>query len=97
MKELEITEGNKLIAKFIPKLIIWSGGDPVAIEDWREPATLKFHSSWDWLVPVIHKCISLDRDSEYGFYDPLYDSLFNLEYIWKACVEFIKWYNEKNS
>ena len=57
MSEQEIIEGNKLIAEFMGYKFI---------EDWHQywrlsdkhlllENELKYHSSWDWLMPVVEK------------------------------------------
>jgi hypothetical protein len=68
---------------------------------------LKYHSSWDWLMPVVEKIEKMD----YGFkmcrkvVEVYVDSTKEVilktkescrfESLFKAVVEFIKWYNEK--
>ena len=61
---------------------------------------MKFHSSWDWLMPVVEKCLTTHevqegKDWDYH-YSQLHDDLWsiNIETTYKAVVEFIKWYNE---
>jgi len=66
------------------------------------PSEMKFHSSWDWLMPVVDKIYS---SNEYVKYKDTMSGIFNEEpvrinskYIsvtHKAVVEFIKWYNEQ--
>jgi len=49
---------------------------------------LKYHTSWDWLMPVVHNIKETDLDFdvlEIGL--PIYD-------VYKAVVEFIKDYNQ---
>lgn len=69
----EIIEGNKLIAEFMGyKLarcnngLAWESPHSRAIDDvfklhgrlWHEMDThYKWHLSWDWLMPVIRRCI----------------------------------------
>lgn len=66
---------------------------------------LPFHSSWDWLMPVVSKCSKTK-----GFYDTKFqtyckgalffedlDLYSPIDDIYKAVVEFIKWYNENNN
>ena len=65
MKEEEIIEGNKLIAEFMEWEIVATAGDntkiyeaaenhPYVAGDWTD-VSLCFHSSWDWLMPVVEK------------------------------------------
>ena len=65
---------NKIIAEFM-------GGEHPLAEVTHE-AHHNYHTSWDWLMPVIKKCKSLDNtfDVEY--------EVVNEDY--HAVVEFIK-------
>ena len=93
-------ENNKLIAEFMGYKLIscnrgkaWDIGKSIPIKDHLFPIQgvlhtgneLKFHTCWDWLMPVINKCKSLDNtfDVEY--------EVVNEDY--HAVVEFIKAYN----
>lgn len=67
MTQEEILEGNKLIAKFMGytwskendnKTYLKSTPDQKNIYSIR-PQLLKYHSSWDWLMPVVEKIESL--------------------------------------
>jgi hypothetical protein len=53
---------------------------------------LLFHTSWDWLMPVVQKCYKID--DEEGF-DNLVDAVSTLDIdgTYNAVVEFIKTYN----
>ena len=66
---------------------------------------LKYHSSWDWLMPVVEKIESLNyefiifrttaninRGESQEF--PYYQGETKKEAAYKAVVEFIKWYNQ---
>ena len=61
---------------------------------------LRFHSSYDWLMPVIDKIRSMNEYS--GFVDHtssivdeggVYINTKFIENTWKDVVEFIKWHN----
>ena len=55
---------------------------------------LKFHKSWDWLVPVLEKIFSLPDYQEYA--DVKYQlSRLDLDATHKAAVKFIEWFNKK--
>lgn len=80
----------------------WGYGCPLDYE-------LKFHSSWDWLMPVVEKIYMLDEVKDVavhydytriwlqkGFIESnsyTYNSF--IEECWLTIVEFIKWYNEQ--
>tara|TARA_R110000782_G_scaffold269105_1_gene366593 strand:- start:107 stop:445 length:339 start_codon:yes stop_codon:yes gene_type:complete len=50
---------------------------------------LMFHTSWDWLMPVIQKCYKVENEE--GF-DSIVDAVSTLDIdgTYKAVVEFIK-------
>jgi len=65
----------------------------------------KYHSSWDWLMPVVDKCTQIgfrnqDFDTEiYQKWEQIFDDqgMFlgnHCDEVWDACVEFIEWYNQ---
>ena len=53
---------------------------------------LKYHTSWDWLMPVTKKCLDayhieqMNDDLNFNFYD----SIGNMDATYKTVVEFIK-------
>lgn len=72
-------ENNKLIAEFM-------GWDNGIIE-------LKFHASWDWLMPVVEK---IEQVHEGVPQELMNVSLFSTIYdVYKAVVKYIEWYNQK--
>jgi hypothetical protein len=81
---------NKLIAEFM-------GVDYVDIDTYLENnKELQYHTSWDWLMPVANEIIK-SRDEQNADWD-LTDLNYalcttNIEYVYKAVVEFIKEYN----
>jgi hypothetical protein len=97
-------ENNKLIAEF------WGmelGDDKTMYYDDAEnlhPPTpineLKFHSSWDWMMPVVRRIVSdieLDLDYENEYREHLMDVVpfARIEDVYEAVVEFIKQYNNQ--
>lgn len=58
---------------------------------------LKFHSSWDWLMPVIRKIRSLDPPHGWGYHNAICAALIetDIDTTYKVVVEFIKWYNNE--
>ena len=60
---------------------------------------LKYHESWDWLMPVVEEC-RLESRCKYDT-DDAWDKIHwaleevNKEEIYKAVVEFIKQYNKE--
>ena len=115
MKENEILEGNKLIAEFMEWRML-NGSCMTPYEDagmlnGGETSIcrfefLKFHSSWDWLMPVVEK-IQIKFDEVIIRYktcviymgskraiEKVEDS--TIKATWLAVVEFIKWYNNES-
>ena len=103
-------ESNKLIAEFMGFTIIQ--GDvyniPVPKNDvgiGYTPNKMQYHTSWDWLMPVVEKIWDI-TGSRTLFYHQIsedetlfvndYQNLSNIEHCYKAAVEFIKWYNNNN-
>ena len=49
------------------------------------PDDMQFHTSWDWLMPVVEKIYSIDADVDFF-------KNISLEDTYKAVIEFIKNY-----
>ena len=76
-----------------------------AADDWARWLRLdemRFHTSWDWLMPVVGKIKNVDAKFrckhigafvswEHRFKESLYIGIDN---TYRDVVEFIKWYNE---
>jgi hypothetical protein len=86
-------KNNKLIAEFMDIEFnkgtfydmgydVFSDGNLYRIHE------LKYHESWDWLMPVVEKIYSLDADIDF------FGSI-NFEATYKEVLEFIKEYNDK--
>ena len=77
---------NKLIAEFMSV-------DCVDVDTYLENnKELQYHTSWDWLMPVIEEIDHLQRERIQGIEDAL--STRCLGDVYNAVVEFIKHYNE---
>ena len=86
---------NKLIAEFM-------GVDYVDIDTYLENnKELQYHTSWDWLMPVIHRMRDhVNVDMGFEEYDDWRENFkqidpynYSLEQCYEAVVEFIKEYN----
>ncbi len=78
---------NKLIAEFM--------GNGKEYEIDINTKTLKsYHTSWDWLMPAVNKCMQTGENTDE--WDALYDALstVNKTNTYKAVIEFIKQYNQ---
>ena len=113
---ITFTNRNKLIAEFMGVKTITIDELKSTLEQNRENGLihtpqahvvddLKYHSSWDWLMPVVDKCTQIgyrdqDFDSEiYGTWEGLFDdeSMFlgnHIEEVHWSVVHFIEWYTE---
>ena len=61
MTREEIDKNNKLIAEFMGGKLKWLNKiDSSYVSGYANIAGLKFHKSWDWLMPVVEKIESLN-------------------------------------
>ena len=87
---------NKLIAEFmgIPS---YKQGRYLMFEyadnNHRTEQDLAYHTSWDWLMPVVEKCLTTGDRQHFVINDALLTC--NIEEVYKAVVEFIKQYNDE--
>ena len=90
---------NKLIAEFMG----WTPCDPNDSTMYANPtngalhsshSAMRFHTDWNWLMPVAKKCIN-PEDNTKGW-DNLAVALTtcNIDEVYLAVVEFIKTYND---
>ena len=73
---------------------------------WLLPKEMKFHSSWDWLMPAINKAIDIIgfktinecTDFEWRLFTCICDMKIStpIDIAFYNLIEFIKWYNENN-
>ena len=91
------TQENKLIAEFMG----YNYPGDFNLDE------LMYRSSWDWLMPVVEKIESLGNGvtiykkgchvNDIGIFSTNgFNHSSKIEQTWKACVEFIKWYNGQN-
>jgi len=91
---------NKLIAEFMGVVFHddenqYYSSDGMYIED-----TLKYHTSWDWLMPVVSKCLVGEAEQSEEISNTtiknIYEGICNqdISHAYKSVVEFIKTYNK---
>ena len=88
---------NKLIAEFMG-LVVSDRDNYTSELHTNVDADLKYHTSWDWLMPVANEIIK-SRDEQNADWD-LTDLKYalcttNIEYVYKAVAEFIKTHNDE--
>jgi hypothetical protein len=86
---------NKLIAEFMGMTYGDPNDDSVMIQMTSQGnevvpiITMKYHTSWDWLMPVIEKCFdnSEDGDMQYIMHHLM---VVDFDNTYKAVIQFIK-------
>jgi hypothetical protein len=110
--KMKTTENNKLIAEFMgAESVVGVEYGIILTNPTRKETTLSslaYHTSWDWLMPVVEKIESLgfeffiveNRSKVKHNTDHSIDVLCYLEggskidITYQTVVEFIKWYNQ---
>ena len=101
MSNVSVVENNRLLAEFIEMQstnIGWFDSESVLRLVYTSDNTfdeLLFHSSWDWLMPVLKKCYTVGDDT--GQWDALFEALSTIEIneVYEAVVNFVQWYNNE--
>ena len=100
---------NKIIAEFMKYIKHTQTKAYLTKDGYFHDKDLKFNSDWNWLMEVVEKIESIDNKAKEDFrtkllhYQRNNKTLFNLsilegkEYVYNACIEFIKWYNENSA
>lgn len=115
--EEEIIQNNKLIAEFLypnlrnevitKDLIFGEEAYAKMVIIHEDYHLLRYHYSWDWLMPVINKAIDSGfhyqlangeitcwSDGMYEYYAPYMSDDKIVTNSWMAVVEFIKYHNQ---
>jgi hypothetical protein len=116
MTKEEIIANNKLIAEFYlseyidEQIVPYSYMHQINLYKHRSFIKMKYHSSWNWLMPIVRKIIELclDEDDELNSNERDWTLFESDEYTsvlmtiqnaiikdsYKVVVEFIKFYND---
>lgn len=98
MKDRELS--NILIAEFMGRRgqlrtdLFWIS-QPYA--HWITSDMMQYHTSWDWLMPVVIKCFEVEAVVEPKFIHVLNDALVevNITSLYEAVINLIKNYGER--
>tara|TARA_R110002020_G_scaffold245766_3_gene459460 strand:+ start:6821 stop:7102 length:282 start_codon:yes stop_codon:yes gene_type:complete len=90
-------ENNKRIAEFMGYESYKFRGYTMFVyeeNNHRADIDLQYLTSWDWLMPVVNKCMQTGDNTDE--WDALSDALstINITNVYEAVVEFIKFYNQ---
>jgi hypothetical protein len=110
----DIYKGNKIIAEFMGVKYLNFGwiaidGRKYAYNMKYYPHTLKYHSDWEWLMPVFIR-LNNKVSNEGGCFisihfnyvqscddDYLFEEFTPIKAVWKACIDLIKFFNSQNN
>lgn len=110
----EIVEGNKLIAEFDGKRFVSyeDNSTNAVFEGWvwdengkqKQSNHLQYHTSWDWLMPVVEKIEQWARVDIYGKACKISQPQWTVDIakinerkivaVLEAVIQFIQWYNQ---
>ena len=95
MNKRTTIEGNKLIAEFVQFKQYGFDGSEYLDED-----NLLYHSSWDWLIPVVNKILNMINTEFDVSFSSSQNSIksallrLDIDYLFVEVVKFIKLYNK---
>lgn len=91
-----VTENNKLIAEFMgyPKHKIDFVGKRLNFENSKHNT---YHKDWNRLMEVVEKIEGIGKtELKFSVHFENVKLSSDIQVVYNACVEFIKWYNEQN-
>jgi len=101
---METTENNRLIAEFMGFEVFYrpysNGFIEISKSELCDVDDMKYHTSWDWLMPVIEKCLVGEAEQSEEISNTtiknIYEGICNqdISFAYKSVVEFIKLYNK---
>ena len=97
-------EGNKLIDEFMQLPVSMVHG-ALCYADWDGMHSVKYHESWDWLMPVVEKVSTVFNQMDFIEIAEMPKSAQeiwelkicapSIAVVWFAVVSFIQWYNQQ--
>jgi hypothetical protein len=94
------TENNKLIAEFMGYEILYrpyyNGFIEISDTELCDVDDLEYHTSWDWLMPVIEKIQDKHLENpklDYDYIDEIRLAVPNIQEAYYLVLEFINEYN----
>ena len=92
---------DRTIAYYVGESILWTDNtDNENEDDVFHPDDMQFHKSWDWLMPVVEKCLIGEAEHSEDVSNlaikNIYESICNqdISLAHKSVVEFINQYNK---
>jgi hypothetical protein len=70
-------------------------GQILCVENWVAVNDLKFDSSFDWLLPVAKKCLSMSCDGRQHIYTALHE--IDINHLFLAVADYILWFKSDAS
>ncbi len=110
MTNEQVIECNKLIAEFDgwseAAIVRHASGDTTYVRqcnggaDFAIIAQMKYHTSWDWLIPVVEKIHYLKHPTMPGLPHNknkvvLLPIAISIKSVYTAVTEFLTWYNKQ--
>tara|TARA_R100001480_G_scaffold135528_1_gene132689 strand:+ start:644 stop:937 length:294 start_codon:yes stop_codon:yes gene_type:complete len=91
-------ENNKIIAEFMGVVFHDDENQYYNADGLHIGNTLHYHTSWDWLMPILGKIEDLNYElpEDSNLIGDITHGLvsIDIEMTFEAVVEFIKWYNQ---
>lgn len=102
---MTMREGNKLIACFIyqdqkyDQGSFWINVPEKEMKHWVCDRDLKYHKSWEWLMPVVDKIYTSADWKGFNIVDRIRKSFesVDIQNTWNMVIEFIEWHNSVNN
>ena len=64
-------------------------------KDWFSAGELKYHTSWDWLMPVVEKIKDMGYDQELDKIDNALACDLRIDRLYNEVVRFIKYHDQQ--